>query len=257
MKKALLIASVCLFACNKDKLPTYDAGDNIYFQYKVGVDTARNALGTLTDTLDYTFAYSPASVQDTLFPIPIAVTGVPVATDRTYKVVAAAGASAKEGQHYEWPSLVVHAGRVIDTLFLRFKRSADLRQGKVSVTIQLMPDDNFNTDLPFMLAHDIDTIPVTRLYISLSDILTAGSDWDGFYSSYFGDFSERKMRLMNEVVGLPLDFWMKPAYTSEQLAAATYYATAMGRYLRQQASAGNIIYEEDGVTPMKMGTDYQ
>jgi hypothetical protein len=257
MKKAFLIAAVFLFGCEKDKLLTYDAGENIYFQYKVGVDSTSNSLGTLTDTLDYTFAYSPASVEDTLFPIPIAVTGDPVATDRAYKVVADAGGTAKEGQHYEWPSLVIHAGRVKDTLFLRFKRSADLQHGQVNMTIRLQPNDNFNTDLPFMLAHDIDTIPVTSLYIRLSDILTAGADWDGFYGTYFGDFSEKKVRLMNEIVGLPLDFWIKPAYSSEQIAGATYYATAMGRYLRQQAMAGNIIYEEDGVTQMKMGTNYQ
>lgn len=248
---------VLLFACRKDKLMTYNAGDNIYFQYKVGVDSAANQQGFIDDTLDYTFAYSPDNVKDTLFPIPVAVTGEPVNSDRVYKVIVDPHATAVEGTHYEWPALVIHAGRVKDTLYMRFKRTADLRKGKVEMTLHLMPNENFATNLPFILAHSIDTIDVLHLHISLSDVLTAGPDWDIYFASYFGTFSEKKMRLMNEVVGLPLDFWATSSMNSAQVAAATYYATAMGRYLRQQALSGNVIYEADGITPMRMGDDYQ
>lgn len=248
---------VLLFACRKDKLMSYNAGDNIYFQYKIGVDAAAYQEGFIYDTLDYTFAYSPENVQDTLFPIPIAVTGKPATSDRAYKVVVDPDATAVEGTHYEWPALVIHAGRVKDTLYMRFKRTADLRKGKVAMTLHLMPNENFNTNLPFMMAHSIDTIDVVHLHITLSDVLTAGPDWDAFFAAYFGTFSEKKMRLMNVVVGLPLDFWATSSINSGQVAAATYYATAMGRYLQQQALNGNIIYEEDGVTPMRMGDDYQ
>ncbi|BAV06948.1 protein of unknown function [Filimonas lacunae] len=258
--KLLLVAAipVVFAACKKEGIMTYNASDNIFFNYKTGVDPSRDQLGFVIDSLDFTFAYSAASVTDTLFPIPVGVSGAPAATDRTYKVVIDAGATAVEGKHYNFTPLVVKAGRVTDTLWIHFNRTADLMQGKVSMTLHLVPNENFSTDIERRLEHsDKDTINIIQFRLSLSDMLTEGPDWNS-YETYFGTFSEKKVRLMNQIVGLPLDFW---AYgnglSGADIANAVYYATSMSRYLSQQAAAGNTIYDEDGVTPMKMGTDYQ
>lgn len=264
MRKAIYIfllaaaAPALWTACKKDGLITYNASNDIYFNYKSGVDPSKQQLGTLIDTVDYTFAYSPDNVRDTLFPIPIAITGAPANTDRIYKIVVDAGATAIEGKHYAWPPLVIKAGRVVDTLFMRFNRTADLRQGRVSMTLRLVPNENFSTDIQSRLGGYADTVNAILFKVSLSDMLVAGPDWNIYYASYFGTFSEKKMRLMNTVVGLPLNFWATSGgLNSAGIASAIYYATAMGRYLRQQAAAGNPIYEADGVTLMMMGANYQ
>lgn len=254
-----LLAAVTLLAsaCKKEGLITYNASNNIYFNYRAGVDSVRQQIGTIVDSLDFTFAYSANNVTDTLFPIPIAVTGAPAEQDRTYKVAVDPGATAIEGQHYAFTSLVVKAGRVIDTMFVSFKRATGLRQGKVAFTLHLQPNENFDTELRSR-SFERDTVNTLTLKITLTDMLVAGPEWDIYYARYFGAFSEKKMRLMNQVVGLPLDFWAtEGGVTSTQIAEAIYYCTTMGRYLRQQAAAGNTIYEEDGVTPMLLGPDYQ
>jgi len=260
--KFLLAAAVpvLLFACKKEGLHTWDAGNNIYFNYKTGVDTSRGQLGFVVDSVYFTFAYSAESVTDTLFPIPVAVTGAPAGSNRTYKVVVDSGATAIEGKHYSWPPLVIRAGRVTDTLFMRFNRTADLRQGTVKMRLHLVPNENFGTDIHRMPEHSYtDTINIIQFRITLSDILTAGDDWDSYYADYFGTFSEKKVRLMNRVVALPLNFWAAGTggLSGEKIAYAVYYATTMARYLTTQAAAGNTIYDEDGVTPMRMGPNYQ
>lgn len=264
MRKAIHIqllaaAGILLLAaaCKKESLITYNASDNIYFDYRSGVDPSRNQLGVLADSLDYTFAYSQAGVKDTLFPIPIAITGAPVNASRTYKVIVDAGATAAEGTHYQFTPLIVRPGHVVDTMFIRFKRAADLRQGKVSFTLRMAPNESFATELRNRTSNS-DTVNALRLKITLSDMLLAGPDWDISYYRYFGAFSEKKMRLINQVFGMPLNFWAgSGGMSSAQIAEAVYYATAMGRYLRQQAAAGQTVYEADGVTRMVMGTDFQ
>lgn len=251
------LPAVLLMSCKKEGLTTYHMPDNIYFNYMAGVNPAEGDIGMLNDSLNFTFSYSKETVKDTLLPIPIMVTGAPANAPRTYRVTVAPGATATEGQHYDFPSFVIRAGRVVDTMFVRFKRTEDLRQREVSLTLQLQANETFYTAIPYRINRRDDTVNALIMKIRFSDILSGGTNW-GSYSSYFGDFSEKKVKLMNEIVGLPLDFWAPgSAFDADKGTRAVYYATTMSRYLKQQAAAGNTIYEADGVTLMRMGADYQ
>jgi hypothetical protein len=251
----MIPASGVLFApaCKRDNIMTYNATDNIYFDYRQNA-TPTNP-GFPSDSMDYSFAYSDASVTETVISIPVSASGAPQNRDRQYSLSIDEGGTAKEGVHFELPPLIIRAGRVHDTLFLKLKRTLDLQEKKVHVTLRLQPGEEFGTALNRRLSFG-DTIQMLSFKISVTDELGEGPQWST-YASYFGTFSKKKMLLMHEIVGLPLDFWSVSTLGSPERAYATYYAGAMSRYLKDQAENGNTIYEEDGVTPMKMGTDYQ
>lgn len=260
MRRSVYFILLILLAasCKKDTLLTYNAPDNIYFDYKTGVDLANNQPGVIIDSLSFTFAYSKASLADSILPIPVTVSGTPKNVDRTYTVAIDAGATAVAGTHYELPTLKIRAGRVYDTLFLRVKRAADLKVNTVRMTLRLLPDERFTTDIRFRMKNTTDTIRTLIFKLAIADMLTAGPYWTSNYLKYFGTYSEKKVRLMNTITGMPLDFWvLTNAGSSASNAAAIYYAATMGRYLKEQALNGNTIYEADGITPMKMATEYQ
>lgn len=242
-------------ACQKDSIMTYDTSDHIYFDFRRDVKPAQNQPGYPVDSLVYTFAYTDASVKETIIPIPVTVMGKPASEDRNYQLIVDAGASAQQGKHYEMSATVIHAGKLKDTLFLTLKRTADLQQSTVQMTLRLQPNQHFGTGVEKRLSLG-DTIPALAFRISVTDELSQGPAWSQ-YAVFFGTFSKKKVLLMHDIVDLPLDFWASATFSSEAKSSATYYAAAMSRYLKEAALAGNTIYDEDGTTPMKMGADYQ
>lgn len=249
------VLTLMLFAsCGKDSIMTYDATDNIYFDYRRDVNPAINQPGYPIDSLAYTFAYSEAAVTEAIIPIPIAVMGKPKATDRSFQVTVDAGGSMQQGVHYEMPVAVMRAGRLKDTLFLKIKRTGDIKTAVVRMKLRLQPNNDFGTSIEKRMSFN-DTIQALTFKISVTDELNDGPSWSQ-YSPFFGTFSKKKMLLMNEIVDLPLNFWAASTLAGEGRAAATYYAAAMSRYLKEAALAGNTIYEEDGVTLMRMGADF-
>jgi hypothetical protein len=248
-------------SCKKEKLMTYNANDNIYFNYSTGTDPIRYADSTVV-----TFAFNNADVKDTTIRIPVVVTGVVSDHDRTYAIMTDAGTSAVSNTDYILPSsFTIAAGKTSDTLLIRLNRTAVLKDTSRVLRLRLKATDNFQTRIQYRSGsyYDIsyiapgDTISVQTFKVIVSDRLEAGPYWSE-YHYYFGEFSEKKVRLMNQLTGMPLDFWSVDMYSSQrQQANATYYGGFMFRYLSDQAAAGNIITEADGVTPMEMGMYFQ
>ena len=251
MKRLLYITIILTAAsCKREALITYNAKDNVYFDYNTGFNH-------FVDSMDFSFANKDASIQETVLLLPIGVTGVSAATDRSSKLVVDPASTAIAGTHYEVPETVIHAGKVKDTLHIRFKRAADLASGVKKLILRLEPNEFFQADLQYRVYNTIarDTVNLLRFTISASDILEAGTYWNDSYAAFFGTFSVKKVKFIHELLGMPLDFW-SVSPDNQRRAAATYYASATSRYLGDQAAQGNIIYDEDG-TPMKMGPAYQ
>jgi hypothetical protein len=248
-------------SCKKQSLLTYNASDNIYFNYIADTAPIR-----YSDTVNITFAFSNSSVTDTVFHLPVAVTGQASTKDRVFEVTVDPASTAAASTDYVLPgSFLVHAGRLTDSISILFKRTDILKTSSVSLVLQLKENDQFRTQFPYRgrYGNDLtniaptDTIQVETFKVNLSDMLQAGPYWSG-YSYYFGDFSEKKVRLMNQVTGMPLDFWSVDSYSSTQQQANTlYYGGFMARYLSDQAYQGNIIFEADGITKMTMGGYFQ
>ncbi len=252
MKRLLYISIILLAAaCKREALTTYDVKDNIYFNNTVGTNN-------YVDTADFTFAYTDASITDTVVRVPLGVTGSPVATDRHFTLVVDSASTAQAGVHYELPDFVFHANQVVDTLNIKLKRASDLTTSVKKLILHLQPNDDFQTALVYRITGTsiLDTTSMVTFTITTSDILNSGPDWTDTYAPYFGTFSLKKMELIHDLLGMPLNFWSTATMTSDQRVQAIYYATTMGRYLNDQASQGNTILDEDG-TPMKMGASYQ
>lgn len=249
-KLLLALLPFVMVSCKKDTLLTYKGTNNIYFDY---ITTSLNEY----DSLNVSFAYSDASVTDSVIKIPLAVTGLASSTDRTYTITVDPGSSAKAGTHYVLPdAFTFHAGLLIDTLPVKFLRTPDLQDTSVTLILDLQPSKNFNTDIQFLYDHVNDTLSALTFKMVVSDELTAGPYWTGVFTSYFGNFSVKKVKLMNQVVSMPLNFWVN-LNNLNLSAQASYYAIAMSRYLKDQAAAGTPVYEADGVTLMVMGASYQ
>jgi hypothetical protein len=250
MKRLLYIGIIWIAAsCKREPLTTYNAADNVYFNYQIDLYDFR-------DSMDFSFANRDASVKDTVLLVPLGVTGAGAATDRTFKLVADPASTAIAGTHYELPAAVIHAGKVQDTLRLRFKRTADLTSGKKKLVLRLEPNEFFKTDLQYRIRGNAtrDSMSVLRFSIGASDVLDAGPYWNS-YAPYFHTFSMKKVKLIHDLLGMPLDFWMVLP-NNERRASAIYYASSTARYLSDQAAQGNIILDEDG-TPMQMGPAYR
>ena len=123
--------------------------------------------------------------------------------------------------------------------------------------LNLKPNDRFHTDLKSVrtvTSTSGDSVRVLVFKINISNILPP---WRAAFDTYFGSFSLKKIRLINEITGMPLDYSDSYVYDLNGTAKLNYFAITMSRYLADQAASGNIIYEEDGITPMTMGSTYQ
>lgn len=252
-------------SCKKEALLTYKAEDSIYFKYIVGARNDGYTLGRFVDGLDLTFSFSDASVTDSILAIPVAVSGVASNHDRAYRLTVDPASTARPNQHYELPaSFLIKAGQVDDTIRIRFKRTADIKTSLLSMKLALQENDQFNTKIQFRPGTvsnqtqfgNNDTVQATTFQVTIGDMLSAGPYWATQYEYTFGTFSEKKVRLMNQITGMPLSFWSKPANTAQDRSEMVYYGGLMARYLSDQAFAGNIILEADGITPMRMGARF-
>jgi hypothetical protein len=227
MKKIKLLFAVTLLfgigmlaACKKDTLITYSTFDNIYFNYAPS--------NNLTDSVSITFAYSPLSVTDSTFKIPIKITGPASSTDRVYNVKIDTGTTATDEQ-----------------------------TKSVSLRLTLQTSDALHTDLKFMSPNVGASVNVNSFKVIMSDILVQGQYWSS-YSPYFGTFSAKKIRLINQVTGMPLNYvTIVGLYDLSSGPRLGVWAVTMTNYLNQQKAAGHTVYEDDGVTPMAMAAAYQ
>lgn len=91
---SILLAAVLMLmvSCQKAKELTYNASDNIYFDFSSAPKDR--------DSIIYTFAYEPSKARDTIF-LPVRISGVRTSGDREFRLVAAEGSTAVPGTHYE------------------------------------------------------------------------------------------------------------------------------------------------------------
>lgn len=248
----LFAFAICLFvSCKKQSLLTYDVSDNIYFNYKAG--------GIITDSTNISFATRVSSVKDSIFKLPVAITGTPKDHDRTYRVmVVDSNTTAVIGTHFILPAtFTFRAGRVIDSLPIKLLRTADLQSKVIALKLALTPGNDFITDIKTMFSSIGGEVNILAFKLKVSDILTQGTSWTSAFAPYFGTFSVKKIRLINQITGMPLDYPATYAFDLQSIAKRTVYAITMSQYLREQKAAGNTVYEDDGITEMKMAVAYQ
>ncbi len=153
MKKNILfvlLAFMVLIACKKDKQLVYSSADNIYFDYK------------RSDSLIYTFAYTPAVALDTIF-LPVKISGIRVNHDRKFFLnVVDSASTAVSNLHYIAlkPSYVLPAdsGTIHVPVILK-NTDVALATKSVSLTIRVSGGTDFSSMLP-------DSMRVKKIFFS-------------------------------------------------------------------------------------------
>ena len=248
---AIFALALCVFvSCKKESLLTYDIPDNIYFNYKT-------PNGLAADSTEATFATRSLLTTDSVLKIPIIATGTASDHDRTYKIIVIdSNTTAIAGKHFILPAtFTFRAGRIIDSLPVKLLRTVDLQNKAVKLKLALQPGGDFKTDIKFINTITSGTINSLTFKVNISDLFTA---WSSSFTAYYGTFSIKKVKLINQIAGMPLDYYTKGWLTDLQFASRVgSWTITMSHYLVDQKAAGHTVYEDDWVTEMKMAPAYQ
>ena len=285
MKKIIINILISLpvltvfYACNTDELMYYSKQPDVYFT------DLNNPLSRIKDTTKLSFFY--ISGTEIVAKVPISVTGTPADYDREVLVEPdPALTTAIAGQHYELLPAVIPAGKVMDSILVRIFRTPELSiNGEVlRLALVLKPNSEFGID--FRTALDNNTKKEERSLIEynifISDVMSEPIWWKprGFPptvpSPFFGDYSNKKFRLICDVNGCPPAFFSLgfewngliigdgvqggPVNNSMQILILLAKRTQI--YLNAEEAAGRTVYEDyldqfDNPVKMKMGTSGQ
>lgn len=239
---ALALAAV-IAGCNSE-LETYHGASGVYFAMNSGSSYA-NADTTYLETSDLPFIITGS--RDSVFNVKIKTVGPVASHDRQVAVRIVGEESTVLPEDYEplQESYVLKAGEVFGSIPIKFLRAASLAGQERTLTIELVENSDFSLPIKVWRNSSREYVNVIRHSINVSDKYVR---LPGYSESHFGPFSEKKMRLILELFGMKLtDFRTSLPYTRTKAMGQKF-----DRWLQQQKSRGETVYEEDG-TEMKAG----
>lgn len=264
-KYSMLVLMLAIFtgSCKKDRLK-YDGepGDvsGIYFLSVATTDI--NGVPTqYRDSLEYSFQNLALDVTEANLPLNmVRVFGNVADHDRIYKFKVAGG-TAVEGVDYEKlkSEYIMAAGKALATPVLKLYRTPKLEKTRVTIILELEETDDFKLLLPFVNnITDNRKMSVTKFKIGISDIVTPSFYWSIFAPSYFGDWSVKKFKLLNDLMGWTAGDWQTAGQAGKPIALGKfpYAANLLKDYLQNKADIKEPVYEDDGVTLMQLAPSY-
>lgn len=242
----LVLAIACFAGCEYEDLQTFKESPDAYF-------LAHRDYEEENDSINIAFFYLP--VEQVTKELTIRVTGPLSDKDRHVSVRAAESSTAVAGTHYNMPATVlIPAGKETGTLTVEVMRSPDLTD-ELLLLLEIVPNQDFGARVASVLTSDMkESIQITSYTIRISNNVIKPSLWmDG----YFGAFSPKKLFLicdLNYVTPARLDGALDEDGNMISPGSFFIFARFTRFYLEEQRQAGNTIMEEDGVTPMTMGS---
>ncbi|ETN94971.1 DUF4843 domain-containing protein [Zhouia amylolytica] len=243
----VIVVFVSAISCSEDAIDTYKGKDSIYFTWAVD-GLKSGSIVTYMDSTGYSFAFDPIDVQSVVYKLPVSVQGNVSDKDRVINVKVSEASTAVEGTHFELPEQVIfHANQAVDSIPLTLFRSPDLKIDTLRVVLELLPNENFDIDMKNKVTDELtqEKRDFTVFELAADDIFKTPSYW---FETYLGTYTLKKADLMQELLGIPYDFYE----SRDALQYIFYHAKFMKRYLEEKKAAGETIYEEDG-TEMQMG----
>ena len=248
-----------LFSCKEEALTTYEnaiSKNPIYFAEAKELNNFKAV----------SFGYEKPAVVDSVVTFIVRAIGVPENHDRPYDLTIADSSTLKSGIEYEILNkpLSIKAGKVADTLKIKLLRATTLRNQTSYLYMDLKPNNNFTNDFLIYTktSNGVTTTGYhTRMTLKVDDIAGPPPFWtlgNTYYNStvgYFGTFSRLKFQLLITYYNLDVDQVVAPNwYTTDNNGRRfSGWANGLKAYLTRMAAAGTPVYEEDGVTLMKMG----
>jgi hypothetical protein len=142
----IIVAAGLLASCQKAHVLTYNSPDNIYFNYSDPTFA--------TDSVVYTFAFSPGQLSDTLL-LPVRISGNRVAKDRKYQlVIIDSGTTAVVKEHYapflDYYIIPADSGTAWLPIIL-YNTDTLLTKRSVSLEVQLVGTSDLGTAIADMI----------------------------------------------------------------------------------------------------------
>ncbi|MCW3463029.1 DUF4843 domain-containing protein [Chitinophaga nivalis] len=252
MKVFLLYVTILaglMTGCSKSELMRYQGENNVYFSYP-------GSGSNNYDTIQINFAFRKTAADDTAR-FYVKLMGRTAPENRSFSMLTdEAQTTAVAGKHYRLPgsdSLIIPAGSNQKQVLVKILRPADLYEKSCTLFLKLVPNNNFETNMPVYNPAAANVISAINLRIIISDQLPEPDNWAA-NTTALGTFSRKKLTLFAANRSLVLTrFYTGSIYTATQLKN---FAKQFQTYLNDQQKAGNTIREEDG-TEMKMGPSVQ
>ncbi|GAA4292345.1 DUF4843 domain-containing protein [Aestuariibaculum suncheonense] len=253
IKYVMLLGLSCfMLGCNEDSLDTYTGKDSIYYTWSVeGVYLGTSR--TYPDSTGFTFAFKGPEITQEVYKLPVSVQGQVTDYDREISVVLDASSTAIKGVHFDLPETIVFkANQEKDSIPITLYRTEEMKDNSYSIKLNLVEGKDFVVDMKEVVLDEAtgETLSFTKFELAVEDILRTPKNW---YYYFLGDFSAKKLFLINEVMGIPLDFYDQDPRDYD---AMRFHGSFMQRYLNEKRAAGEAIYEDDG-TEMVMGPSVQ
>ncbi|MDR3006575.1 MAG: DUF4843 domain-containing protein [Sphingobacterium sp.] len=256
------LLSILTFAasCKQEELAHYNAEDSIVFE---GIQINKSDPYTPRDTGDFSFGYVSDLIRDSLYNIPVLVTGGIKNYDRPYSITFANTSTLKEGVHYLLlnKSFSIKPGQVSDTIRLRLLRNPELKKKKLELQLQLTSNEHFKINMLDQLTgsganerlHNF-----TKHLLRVDDIASTPWFWDpkknpmaSSFMGFLGNFSAKKFQIMTGRFNWDINIVTAENYQPSPLLIIAW-GSSMKSYLDQMEVNGTPVLEDDG-TPMKMG----
>lgn len=220
---------------------TFDNGVHKYIQW-YGVKEAQ-------DSIAESFALKPSiNRYDTIY-VPVSLLGYTSDVDRTFGYSIDPLSDAREGADFVILESKIPANKTIGAIAIQIDREG-IKDKSCFVDFKLEDNNEFKTRYNTIKKSVSDTTEVSLLEfrVRISDFLEIPPKW-GTFQGWYGPFSRKKMYLVAELTGEPLDEF----YASRpSLSTIMSWAQMLKRYLQKQEALGTPVLEDDG-TPMVVG----
>lgn len=125
-----------------------------------------------------------------------------------------------------------------------------MQESNFTIIFKLKENENFNTAMISKTISPTRTLSYIKYTVNVNDILAKPKRW---LDAYLGTFTRKKLFMVCDMLDTT------PAYLDSQAGVGdiVFYGQYMQRYLNQMDKDGKTIYEDDGITPMKMGPSVQ
>ncbi|MDO5663874.1 MAG: DUF4843 domain-containing protein [Bacteroidia bacterium] len=191
-KRKIHFVILSLFAL----LMACDKGENLMYKDFSGLHFVAPTDTTLIlrrDTLIYSFAFEKPEIKEKIIYIPVEIEGFRENKDRKFNVqLIKEGTTAESGVHYEalQEYYTVKANQGRDSIALKVKRTLDIRNTAKTITLKLVPTDEFEVGL----------YDKQQVSISFSDILEEPDWWEN-WKYLFGEYHRIKYQEWIKIKG--------------------------------------------------------
>ena len=181
----LAFAAIGMFtACENDKFYYQD-------EPRVRIEGPYEwAIGT--DSLNFSFATYPNSVQQQEMQMTLYVMGEAASTDRTAKLeVDASNTTASASQYILPETITIPAGKLEVPFVVTLMRSEGLTSQTVSLSFKVVESNDFK----------VGVIEQNHFSMKWNDILGKPKNWDTELKEFFGEYSLAKYRFIIDTIG--------------------------------------------------------